>query len=88
MLEKEENPAIRNQINDIMESIIIVKRTEGLTNLTEAMKNAIGSGINELLCTVAEEAFYFFQVNDFEPTNEIVPVMRKVVTVALERGIV
>ena len=70
-----------------MESIIAIKSTAGLTHLTDVMKNTLNNGITELVDILSLEAYSFFQVNDFEPTEEIIPVMRHVVSVALAKGV-
>ncbi len=87
VLEKEPDPEQSNMIDDIMGSIISIKETPGLTNLTEAMKNSLNYGLSELQDSFALKAFEYFEVNDFEPTKQIIPVMRKVVSTALEKGV-
>ena len=88
MLDKEATPEINNRINDIMESILVIKSTEGLIFLTDTMKNVLTSGIQELQSIISLEAFDYFQLHDFEPTPEIIPVMRNVVKVALSKGVI
>lgn len=86
MLAKENDPSIETLVNDIMSSIVSIKETSGLTNLTESMKTTVTSGISDLRSMVCMKAFEFFKVNDFEPTKEVIPIMRDVVKVALEKG--
>lgn len=85
---KESSPEENNMIDDIMSSILAVKETSGLINLTESMKNTIGSGLAELQSSISLRAFEFFKVNEFEPTEQIIPVMRTVVKTALEKGVI
>lgn len=87
LLEKETDHAIRNRINDIMESILVIQKVPGLTSLTESMKVALTSGIEELADMLCLKAYKFYQVNDFEDTPEIRSVLRNVVKVALAKGV-
>lgn len=87
-LERENNREITLRIRDIMEAAIEVRNATGLTFLTDDMKNAITSGIHELLSHIRILAFNYFKINDFEPTPEIIPIMRGVVEEALLKGVV
>lgn len=87
-LERENNREITIRIRDIMEAAIEVRNATGLTFLTDDMKNAITSGIHELLSHIRILAFNYFKINDFEPTPEIIPIMRGVVEEALLKGVV
>ena len=86
-LEKENNAEIDSRIRDLMESVFVIKSTNGLINLTDAMKNTLVSGISEISDLISLLAYSYFQTHDFEPTNEIIPVMRNVVRVALAKGV-
>lgn len=70
-----------------MESILVIKSTPGLISLTDVMKNTVSTGLTELSDIISLEAYKHFQTNDFEPTAEIIPVMRNVVSVALAKGV-
>ena len=70
-----------------MESVIAIKNTSGLVNLTESMKTTLVVGLNEISDTISLLAYRYFQTHEFEPTNEIIPVMRNVVSVALAKGV-
>ena len=87
MLQKESDPNQMAIIDDVMSSIIEIKETQGLVSLTEGMKNSLNAGLSELQASVALKAFEFFKVNDFEPTKQIIPIMRIVVQTALEKGV-
>lgn len=87
LLENEKNPEMNSRLNDLMESTLVIKSTDGLVYLTESMKNALTGGIMDLSNTIALEAYSYFQTHDFEPTDEIIPVMRNVVKVALAKGV-
>lgn len=77
---------IKSRLRDIMESVIEIKGTEGLTVLTETMKTTLTSGVDELSQELALLAFEYFKIHDFDATPQIVEAMRKVVAVALEKG--
>ena len=87
LMEKETDPEVSNRIDDIMVSIIAVQNTPGLTSLTDSMKTTITSGVSELSEMLSLKAYRYFQVNDFEDTPEIIPVLRSVVKVALQKGV-
>lgn len=86
-MEKENDAEIDSRLRDTLESALIISSTSGLQNLTDSMKTTITSGLSELKATICLKAYHFYQLNDFEPTDEIIPVMRQVVSVALEKGV-
>lgn len=82
----EKNTEITVRIRDAMEAVEEVKQVEGILFLTQAMKDAIVTGVNELLSTLRLLTFNYFKYNTFEPTEEIIPIMRSVVNEALHKG--
>lgn len=76
------------RINDIMRAIGIVNNTQGLVVLSETMKKTLVDGLTEIHDNLCLKAFDYYKVNDFEPTEQIIPVMRRVVKVALEKGVI
>lgn len=56
--------------------------------LTQQMKNALVSCVDELLSGLRLKAFDYYKYNEFEPTPEIIPVMRAVVNEALRKGVI
>lgn len=86
-LEKENNVNLNSRIRDVMEAIIAIKDTHGITFLPDGMKNALTNGLDELTDELGLCAYNHFKFNDFEPTPEVIPVMRKVVTIALQKGV-
>ena len=76
------------RINDIMRAIGIVNSTHGLVVLSETMKKTLVDGLTEIHDNICLKAFDYYKVNDFEPTEQIIPVMRRVVSVALEKGVI
>lgn len=87
-LEKEQSVEVKARLRDIMESIIAIKGTQGLTVLTDSMKTTLTAGIDELIVDLSLLSFEYFKLHEFEPTDQIIPVMRNVVSVALEKGVV
>lgn len=87
-LENENNHEITVRIRDILEAVEVVKTTHGMQFLTDTIKTTINSGISELVSILRLTAFEFFKTNDFEPTSEIVPIMRDVVNEALMKGVI
>lgn len=87
-LEKESLPDITMRIRDVMASTNEIRETQGIMNLTDAMRNSLTSGITELQDAICLLAFEYYKVNDFEPTPQVIPVMRKVVQAALAKGVI
>lgn len=76
------------RINDIMRAIGIINSTQGMVVLTETMKKTLVDGLTEIHDAICLRAFEYYKVTDFEPTEQIIPVMRRVVEVALEKGVI
>ncbi|MCM1215083.1 MAG: hypothetical protein NC548_11250 [Lachnospiraceae bacterium] len=87
-LKQESSAEIKARIRDVMEAVMEVEGMQGILVLTDTMKTALTSGIEELLASVQVLAFEHFKLNDFEPTAEVIPVMRGVVSTALSRGLI
>lgn len=87
-LEDNQDTELRVKLRDTMEAIAEVNNVQGILVLTDAMKQALVSGVTDLLNTLQLLAFDYFKYNDFEPTEEIIPVMRNVVATALARGVI
>ena len=66
----------------------MVKSTQGILFLTDTMKLQINSGIEELLSELRLLAFDHFKTNEFEPTEQLIPVMRSIVKEALAKGVI
>lgn len=87
-LEDNQDTELRVQLRDTMEAIAEVNNVQGILVLTDAMKQALVNGVTDLLNTLQLLAFDYFKYNDFEPTEEIIPIMRNVVATALARGVI
>lgn len=87
-LEHVNNNQITIRVRDILEAVEVVKATRGLEFLTDTMKTTLNSGVSELMSILRLLAFEFFKINDFEPTDEIIPIMRDVVSEALRKGVI
>lgn len=87
-LEKENLPDITMRIRDVMSSTNVIRETQGITHLTDTMRNSLTSGITELQDAICLLAFEYFKTNDFEPTEQIIPTMCRVVQAALAKGVI
>ena len=87
LLKDESLPAVMSALNDVMHAIINIKSTPNLLYLTDSMKQVIVESLQSMEGELCAVAFEYFKVNDFEPNDQINNVMRKVVEVALERGL-
>ena len=76
------------RIADVMRAIGVITNTSGLLVLTEAMKKTLIDGLTEIHDNICLRAFDYYKVNDFDVTEQIIPVMRRVVEVALEKGVI
>lgn len=85
-LEKELTPLEQSIVRDLLNAIGLAAGTTGLLNLTDAMKNSIVDGIRELYDAIAIKAFNYYKTHDFEPTEELIPILRSVVQVAVRKG--
>lgn len=72
----------------MLEALEAIKTVQGLLYLTNDMKQALTDGVSTLKGTLQLEAFEFFKTNDFEPTEQIIPVMRGIVSAALESNLI
>lgn len=87
-LEDNQDTELRVKLRDTMEAIAEVNNVQGILVLTDVMKQALVNGVTDLLNTLQLLAFDYFKYNDFEPTEEIIPIMRNVVATALARGVI
>lgn len=87
-LEDNQDTELRVKLRDTMEAIAEVNNVQGILVLTDAMKQALVNGVTDLLNTLQLLAFDYFKYNDFEPTEEVIPIMRNVVATALARGVI
>lgn len=89
LIEEQFNDAyLTATINDVMSALITISGSNiGMTNMTEAMKQELVSGIDKINSIVCTKAFKFYEENDFEPTDSIIPVMNEVVKSAAENGL-
>lgn len=74
-------------MEQLIEAVNLVD-VSSLQYLTDAARDAIVEGINFLQDAISMQAFDFFKMNDFEPTDQIIPLMRDVVRVAAMKGAV
>lgn len=87
-LEDNQDTELRVKLRDTMEAIAEVNNVQGILVLTDAMKQALVNGVTDLLNTLQLLAFDYFKYNDFEATEEVIPIMRNVVATALARGVI
>lgn len=87
-LENDLLPPEQAIVRDLLNAIGLAMDAAGMLNLTDAMKNSIVEGIEELRASIALKAFDYYKTHDFDPTDEIIPIMRYVVEVAAKKGVV
>lgn len=87
-LNEENDPAITSRLRDILEAIDLAQSTPGLLFLTDAMKTAITDGIIELNVLICMKAFQYYKTRDVVVNPQTIPLLRTVVSVALNEGVV
>ncbi len=78
-------------LQDVYLAASAAKQTLGVLVLTDAMKCALTDGLMKIKRTLAIVAYRYFQHSDTipdEPSKELVKVLRDVVSVAAEEGLV
>lgn len=87
MVAEELEPIDRVRFEDTMAALHLAQNTQGMLYLTDEMKTAIVDGVTECSSAIAVKAYYYFGTHEFEPTTQIIPIMRYVVECALAKGV-
>lgn len=81
------DPMVTVSMNDLMGATLVVQRNcGGMVNLTDTMKQELIEGMKSLKSAVANAAFHYYEIHDFEPKPEVIPLMRDVVETFVEDG--
>lgn len=88
MLPQENDVMLQVRLQDVQTAALTIKNTQGIMYLTDVMKNAIVEGIEEVRASLQCLAFNYFVTNDFEPDDNLIPIMREVVRTAASRGLI
>lgn len=81
------DPMVTVSMNDLMGATLVVQKScSGMINLTDTMKQELIEGIKTLKSAVANAAFHFYEIHEFEPRPEVIPLMRDVVETYVEDG--
>lgn len=78
ILDKDISPELQMKIEDLYTALSLAENLD-ITMLPDSVKSSIEKGLKGIKTDVAELAFGHFTFNDFEPTEEIIPIMRHVV---------
>lgn len=87
LLKDDNIPSVNTRLDDIMRAIMDIKSTPNLLYFTDGMKQVIVDGFMSIEADVAIKAFDYFKYNDFDDTEQIRSVMRRVVEIALDKGV-
>ncbi len=74
-------------IEQLMEAVNLVD-VSSMQYLTDTSRDALVEGVSAVKDAVAMQAFEHFKTNDFDPTADIIPLMRDVVRVAAMKGVI
>lgn len=81
------DPMVTVSMNDLMGATLVVqKNCGGMVNLTDTMKQELIEGIKSVKSAVASVAYHFYEKHEFEPSPEVIPLMRDVVETYVEAG--
>ena len=64
---------------DLLEALVTAQSLTGMKNLTDKMKQMVIDGIRTMKRELCVEAYDYYSTHDFEPTEQIIPIMREVV---------
>lgn len=78
-LKDEQTPAFRTTRDDIIQAISVIQDMKSVKYMSDNMKNNLVDGVETLKLEVAKLAYEYYSMCDFEPTKEIIPIMRDVV---------
>ena len=73
-------------MSDTIGGAISVRDMQGIICLSDTMKQTLVSGIESIKFQVASAAFAYYSAVDFEPTPEVIPLMRDVVQTYSDGG--
>lgn len=85
-MEQESEILFKSTFNDLIQAIAVVQDMRDVKFLNDNMKQTLVDGVLTLKGVVAQKAYEYYSVHDFEPTEEIIPRMRDVVTTYIEGG--
>lgn len=72
---------------DLLQAIGVVQEMKNVRYLSDNMKSTLVNGVTELKAMVAKTAYNYYMTTEFEPTEEVIPIMRDVVrTYVIEGG--
>lgn len=75
-------------LNDLMgATLTVTSQTVGMKNITDTMKQELISGVLSVKSSIAEVAFFYYSKHEFEDDPAIVPLMRDVVEMVAEKGL-
>lgn len=82
------DPMVTVRMDDLMRATLVVMDTSiGMTNLTEEMKSSLIDGVNEIKTGVCIEAYNYYCVTEFEPTDQTRSIFLEIAEVAAQNGL-
>lgn len=67
-------------MTDMIRSVLSIQTADiKMVNLSEVMKQGLIEGAMKIRNIIATEAFSYYEDHEFEPTPEVIPLMRVVV---------
>ena len=88
LLGEEVSPKVQMLLNDNMVAASQIRDMQGMESLTGSMKDILVDGVNSIKSSIELEAFEYYKTHDFDDTEEVIPIMRSVVTTALAEGVI
>ena len=78
--------AFKVAYNDLVEAIAVAMAIKDMASLTNVLKTTLVDGVRTLKREVAELAWDYYTYNDFELTDELIPILRDVVAMHVLGG--
>lgn len=81
MTEEQINDALASvTMTDMIRSVLSIQTADiKIVNLSEVMKQGLIEGAMKIRNIIASKAFNYYEDHEFEPTPEVIPLMRVVV---------
>ena len=83
--ENTDDPELKRHVVSLGYAIDALTNVKFGDCITDTCKSALVEATVKLRGTIRMKAFDFYKTNDFEPTEEVIPIMRGVVEEALSR---
>lgn len=82
----EQSLSFKTTKDDLLQAILVVQEMKSVSYLNDSIKQTLIEGFKSLKVDVARLAYPYYSLVDFEPTEEVIPLMRDVVKMYSQGG--